>query len=876
MNNRKSNTQENIENGSVKPQSDISYDVIVRYILELNKQKQTISLKEYQKKEKAVEHIIRWALDSQIISNIERQDLLNKLHTTTVIPYPDKSSHPDDNPDKPFFKLPKNVINKKVAIIASISLLVLGLSTGLYIWNTMEKKVDTTVDSTYQREGRTIRFKGALADPEGLPITEKVDVLFNLYKSSADTVPVYTGYCFGEKGIEPDFNGSFQVTIGNDCGMKPIQEEILNQPQLYLGITIGNNPELTPRYPIATVDHVANSETVKGLSVGKSESTIPYIDQEGVLNFAAVSPVIRSTAGDFTIEGNTLVLQTRSNTAGSIELTPDEGGVVSVQSALGVGTLNPSALLDVQGDVYIDGMVRLGGEGGITGEEGAPLMIGSEKSGTITMQTPAKIAIRTTQAIDDITLGGNTSPSKSNTFNLGSKSSYWNTTYTKNLVLAENGIGGYWQRKDGILRTVNNADALVLGFVNDKNSVVKLSPEISGTSWINSRLVGIGTSNPSFKLSALDSIANASAVSLSNLSRSDTTSTSVLRLNLGSKGTNASFIEFYADSTSDNSGTKVGSIGMFNGNLTFKTQGADFAEYIEVTDVVEPGYLISITSKGNRAAVAGEPLLGVVTDVAGYIGNYSEETKDQTVVGMLGQIDAWVSTENGRIQTGDPIRAGSVPGFGVKAISAGEIVGRVLASSDEIQQNLSISQCPPELRKTQDPQGEMVACGRITLYVSVRWHDSALQKVTRTNDIGAGVKDAGALQNREKTGSYSLANKSSTDNTESEFKEKKLMEQPKNNSLQKLSDTSVVESSNVRAGSASIPADSKELRILHPGIKQDTFILLTPVTDNPEITIALKEIRPCRAEDSSCKSSFTVVTNKPSGIELQFNWMVSN
>jgi hypothetical protein len=875
MNNSRSETFKDNIKGSVKPQKEVSYEVILKYINELEVQKNSLSLADYQKKEKAVEHIISWAFDSKIISNVDRHDLLNKLHETPVHAVSSRSFHTVGTSNETFSSLRKKFLNKKVAIIASISLLVLTLSSSLYIWNTTDVKVDTTADSTHQVEGRTIQFKGALADTNGLPITQKIDVLFNLYKSSADTVPIYTGYCFGENGIEPDFNGSFQVTIGNDCGMKPIQDEVLNQPQLYLGITIGNNPELTPRYPIATVDHVANSETVKGLSVGNSESTIPYIDQEGVLNFAAVSPIIRSTAGDFTIEGNTLLLQTRANTAGSIELAPDEGGIVSVQSALGVGTLNPTALLDVQGDVYIDGMVRLGGEGGIISEEGAPLMIGSERTGNITMNTQGKVAIRTTQSVDDITLGGNTSPSKSNTFNLGSKSSYWGTTYTNNLVLSEDGIGGYWQRKDGILRTVNNIDALVLGFINDKNSVVKISPEVNGTSWINSRLLGIGTSNPSYRLSALDSIANSNTVSLSNLSRSDTSSTSVLRLNLGSKGTNASFIEFYADATSDNSGKKVGSIGMFNGNLTFKTQGADFAEYVEVTDNVKPGYLISITSQGNRAAVTGEPLLGVVTDVAGYIGNYSEDTKDQTVVGMLGQIDTWVTTENGQIQTGDPVTGGSIPGFGAKAISSGEIIGRVLASQEEIQKELATANCPAHLRNMLDSDGNICKCGRVTVYVSVRWHDPERQKISRTNDIYIDVEDDGASQNEEEASMYALAQKKSSDNIKMKNDGKNLIQQSKHNLAPKTGDTTVVVSSNVRAGSAKISADSKELRILHPGITENTFILLTPVTDNPGLTISLKEIHLCRAEDITCTNGFTVITNKPAGGELQFNWMIS-
>jgi hypothetical protein len=350
----------------------------------------------------------------------------------------------------------------------------------------------------------------------------------------------------------------------------------------------------------------------------------------------------------------------------------------------------------------------------------------------------------------------------------------------------------------------------------------------------------------------------------------------VLRLNLGSKGTNASFIEFYADSTSDNSGTKVGSIGMFNGNLTFKTQGADFAEHVEIQDQVKPGYIISITSDGNRAALAGEPLMGVVTDVAGYIGNYSEKTKDNPIVGMLGQIDTWVTTENGHIETGDPIRAGSIAGFGVKASSSGEIIGRVLDSAEEIQKQLKNKNCPREIRNMRDPSGNQIACGRITLYVSARWYNPSAQHSKRTNGNGRNINNAGTLQNEENASIYSFADKQPTDNGEIPLNDDKQSQQAKNRLLDMLTDTPVVKSSNVRAGSAKIPAGSKELRILHAGITEQTFILLTPVTDNPEITVALKEIHHCKDKDSSCVSSFTVITNKPPDMALQFNWMISN
>lgn len=247
--------------------------------------------------------------------------------------------------------------------------------------------------------------------------------------------------------------------------------------------------------------------------------------------------------------------------------------------------------------------------------------------------------------------------------------------------------------------------------------------------------VGIGTTAPNFTFSAVRSVSSGSVGAITNTDTTDTSAVNVLRLNLGTatSGTNARFIQFYAGATADNNGTGVGRVRLNNLNVAYESGGADFAEYTEVGEAVEPGDIIGIKTKTNGRAVAGDPLLGVVSATAGFIGYAKSENPlpHQAVVGILGRVETKVSGENGPIATGDPIAASSLPGVGMKAKSAGLIIGRALESY-----------------ANPDPR----AVGKIAILVRPGWYDPEIY-LTSTGDLNlAFSQDQG---NPEEAG-YSL------------------------------------------------------------------------------------------------------------------------
>lgn len=211
-----------------------------------------------------------------------------------------------------------------------------------------------------EKTGRVLHYKGVLKDTEGNPVTYKTDVVFKLYNSEKTTAPVYVGSCLGEKAITPEYNGNFSIVIGESCEMRKIPDVIFSaNNDLYLGITLGTDPEMQPRQRIPKVSYAVHSDNLKGLTLGTSTKSIPYIDENGRLLIDATSPLIESTSGNFTIRGESINLQTYQGKGGSIIINSDKDTIISTGN-VGIGKYNPSVKLDVAGDASISGNLTFG------------------------------------------------------------------------------------------------------------------------------------------------------------------------------------------------------------------------------------------------------------------------------------------------------------------------------------------------------------------------------------------------------------------------------------------------------------------------------------------------------------------------------------
>lgn len=651
-----------------------------------------------------------------------------------------------------------------------------------------------------QQKGKILRFQGVLRDGQGSPISQSVPVDFALYDTEDAETPLYTGSCQGEDTVSPDEDGSFSIVIGESCGMKPIPNEVVETPDtLYLGISIAGNAEMKPRYALTTIAESQNARRIQGLAPGSGTSSIPYIDQEGRLQFDAVSPVITSSSGLFQITGQTMLLATQPGSGGSLYFEPD-GSVVIPSSELGIGTDQPQAAIDVAGDSIFRNRLGLG----------------------------------TGQLIDDITLGGNVSPLENDKVSLGSATNRFQSVYTSQLILPKEGIGGYWQRKNNALIPVSDDETILLGSKSGSDATVRISSDRQQPAWFTNSAFGVGTDDPQYQFSALGNASSDYAISLANFAETDNSDTGVARMSLGTKGIRSTFIDFYTDADDETSGDLVGSIGMVDDSLTFQTSGADYAEYLKMQEDTQTGMIVSLSDNGGRPARSAEMVAGVVTNTPGVVGNAEYADNDSyALVGLLGQIETKVTTQNGIPQPGDQIMLSDLAGFGMvfdqndqrsSTRTQTALVGTVVPDDQHqsSQQAASVfrqNDCPVSAQGITDRSGNPVACGTVTILVRPQmiYHELELP-------VSAAPSQS-------------------------------------------------------QKGKALIPQGLSSVTVPVPDLHDDHIVSATPVTSDPTVQIVVSELQPCQGStsgspstDQTCTGSFTITAVAPVADDVQVHW----
>jgi hypothetical protein len=205
----------------------------------------------------------------------------------------------------------------------------------------------------------------------GNPITTATNVQFKLYNVSTGGTPLYTA---GPCSITPDQDGIFSTLIGQSCGSEIPNSIFTENPNVYLGVTVGADSEMTPRQPIANVGYAINAETLQGFPPGEGTSNIPFINKDGDLLIAVASPGIRSTftSADFTLSSaKTAIIQSAGS--GDVVLQATESGTLKFRTGGGSDTFNrmiidnnglvgigitPSQKLEVSGNRHRDECAR--------------------------------------------------------------------------------------------------------------------------------------------------------------------------------------------------------------------------------------------------------------------------------------------------------------------------------------------------------------------------------------------------------------------------------------------------------------------------------------------------------------------------------------
>ena len=141
--------------------------------------------------------------------------------------------------------------------------------------------------------------------------------------------------------------------------------------------------------------------------------------------------------------------------------------------------------------------------------------------------------------------------------------------------------------------------------------------------------------------------------------------------------------------SADDAVFRVQANGVVYSDGNYESSGADYAEYFFTRDMdLEAGETVCIDEENNNAVKrcqrSGDVnIMGIVSSNPSIIGNGKdgrENDENYKVIGMLGQIPAKVSDENGTIRVGDSLTSSSVAGYLRKAEAGESTVGVALES----------------------------------------------------------------------------------------------------------------------------------------------------------------------------------------------------
>jgi len=119
----------------------------------------------------------------------------------------------------------------------------------------------------------------------------------------------------------------------------------------------------------------------------------------------------------------------------------------------------------------------------------------------------------------------------------------------------------------------------------------------------------------------------------------------------------------------------------------FEMGGADVAEWIKVSESVEPGDVLEFDTANpghyRRSTAACSPLVaGVVTSIPGLVLGVSEQADAKACVALVGTVPVKVTNEGGPIRPGDLLVASSTPGHAMRWAGDGPcpcpLVGKAL------------------------------------------------------------------------------------------------------------------------------------------------------------------------------------------------------
>ena len=172
----------------------------------------------------------------------------------------------------------------------------------------------------------TIAYQGRLADADGTPITDTVNMEFRLYDVASGGIFLWEELWTGSNSVEVS-DGLFNVMLGS---LDPIPQSVITEhDSLFLGITVGTDDEMTPRVQLGTVPFAVQALTVPDGSMTTEKIADEAVTQAKLGADVSLEPADGSVTTAKIADG--AVTSAKLEHPGPhIPITPDENGLVNM------------------------------------------------------------------------------------------------------------------------------------------------------------------------------------------------------------------------------------------------------------------------------------------------------------------------------------------------------------------------------------------------------------------------------------------------------------------------------------------------------------------------------------------------------------------
>lgn len=177
---------------------------------------------------------------------------------------------------------------------------------------------------------RPFPYQGRLADASGTPLTNTYPMIFRLYASGTEGVPLWEENWNGPNSVRVS-DGLFSVMLGS---LSPIPDGVIAEnSNLWLGITVGTDDEMSPRIQLGSVPFSHQAQTVADGSITSDKIA------DGAVLSSKLDPSIV-----FVPENSISTLKimdgavTRAKLGADVIFTPPDGSVTGSKIANGAVT----------------------------------------------------------------------------------------------------------------------------------------------------------------------------------------------------------------------------------------------------------------------------------------------------------------------------------------------------------------------------------------------------------------------------------------------------------------------------------------------------------------------------------------------------------